>query len=418
MRARFAVYVGIVAALGSNAAAQEAGRQEADFAEDPKADAPLEADTLARVRATCVPGVECAELPALFALLADPARGAEAAVLLGSLEDPRAVGPLASAAAYGPTAAVRDAAAQALRVLTLDPDAAAAVARVAESDPDPAVRAAAERALGGRPMLAGATEAPPEADGEDGTDVGPGIDEGIGTAPAETTTGETDTPTEADAPKDDWPDDPYLTRVVLAPTAFTQTEDRNAWLTIGGVYHEFQISAHPNLGVTVGTMLPIGIFAVAPQVTVSGQVAEHVHVGAYGVLALGGPYVDASDSAVWVAAGGGGVLTFGTPDLFANASLLGFAGAELGDALEPAFVPDLALSARLARKVRLNIEVGSVMSDDLEPGETWYVLYGVRLFGERRFGALGMFVPITEDAADALAVFPLGFPYFSFGMLF
>lgn len=406
MSARFAATVGLLVALGSAASAQEAGSEEAQGVEDTDPAGAREADAIARVRASCLPGVECSELPALFPLLGDPSRGAEAAVLLGSLEDPRAVGPLASAAAYGPTAAVRDAAAQALRVLTLDPSAAAAVTRVAESDPDPAVRGAAERALGGRPMLAGAAEAPPEPS-RAGEEPGPSIDEGI-----------EDAPEDGPAPKDDWPDDPYVTRVVLAPTAFTPPEDRNAWLTIGGVYHEFQIAVHPNIGVTVGTMLPVGVFAVAPQLTVSGQVAEDVHLGAYGVLALGGPYVDASDSVVWVAAGGGGVLTFGTPDLSVNVSLLGFAGAELGDDLEPAFVPDVALSARLARKVRLNIEVGSVMSDDLEPGETWYVLYGVRLFGERRFGDLGMFVPITEDAADALAVLPLGFPYFSFGVLF
>ena len=79
--------------------------------------------------------------------------------------------------------------------------------------------------------------------------------------------------------------------------------------------------------------------------------------------------------------------------------------------------PNAGLTARLTRRVRLNLEVYTFLGDHSYNGELWAVLYGVRVHGDRMYGDISFVIPIFPDADELLQYVPIGIPMLTFGVL-
>lgn len=356
--------------------------QNASPANPPEQPGPQPPDDLVQAR-LCQPQQICPQFGALVRLLNDPTRAEEAAGLLGQIGDIRAIGPLAQVAVYDKEPRVRDRALNSLVQLAQTPTGAATLTRTATSDPDPEIRAVAARALPASP--ARATPPPPER-------------------------------TPAKQQHDVRASDP--TRVLWGQTAIGRQQGEASWSVYDLGYHTFDYGITDHLQFSVGTVIPIGIYALYPQLKLSAEPWTKIHVGLSFGGGTAGTYMDGVvGAAFW---GGGPVFTFGDERFMINvAAPVGGAvpyGSGVHETVGWAVTPNIGVSYRVSRSVRLNLEHYSVVYKEMDV-YIGGVLYGVRIFNDTLFGDVSFFIPIFPGVEDVLKYIPLGFPLLTFGVI-
>lgn len=337
----------------------------------------------------------------LVGVLLTVEQGADAAHKLAATGDPRAVGPLALAAVYGPTPN-RRAVLGALRDLVARPSARPVATRMAQRDADPVIRNVLTRALGGEAALrAGAPAATEQVDPK----IAP---------PAELT-------------------DPDATRVVYGPTAFGRKKGVWNWTIYNIAYWNFDYGVTDYLEVGLQTVPPIGIVAFMPHLKLTTRLGEKA---ALGLRLFGGviyPYIDNDGDWRGAIYGGGPVLSIGSPDLLLNLAVnvngltygetrerdYWFAGSDSETIHESiwAVTPTVGFGWRIAKRVKINAELYIPLTEEspVGNGQLWILLYGVRIFGEHIYGDVNFVIPFWPDMSEVMKYVPIGFPLLTFG---
>jgi len=224
----------------------------------------------------------------------------------------------------------------------------------------------------------------------------------------------------ASSDREAWPDDPEFTRVIFMPTAFLRPVGERTWTMTGVTLHQLHFGVGESIQLGVGALIPVGILAGSIHAKVGGSVSELFHL-AGSIDAFGGTVFVDDDSGTVLAVGLSGIATIGTPEIALNLGVSGYLGDDIEDDGEAARVllPNAGLSARVGRKLRAVVELIAVVTDDgIGFGEVWWVSYALRLFGDDLFGDVGFVVPLFDEAEEALALLPMGFPFFTFGARF
>ena len=368
----------------------------------PPTSAPSDADPVARARAGCRAGVPCPHFAALVRTLLTGlgGLGAPAAGVLGSLGDPRAVAPLALATAYGPTGSVSTAARDGLRELVSRPSARDVAARMGKTNPDPVVRNVIATALGGETAL-------------ERTDV---VVPPRGATPPSRLA------------------DPETTRLVYGPTAHGREKGVWSWTIYNVGYWNFDYGLSDHVEIGMQTVPPVGVLAFMPHMKLTTRLGEKAAIG---VRLFGGvvyPYIQNDDDLRIGVFGGAPVLTIGDSDLLFNISVLvaGMVMAEtktmylsFGTSTTEeteytkgwSAMPNVGLSWRFARRLKLNLELYVPLMDDHPVGNAklWVLLYGLRFFGESIYGDVSFAMPFWPDMGEVMKYVPTGFPLLTFG---
>ena len=373
--------------------------------------------TLARARQVCVSGAACPMLPDLFRLLSSPRAAVGAADVLGGTRDRRAVMPLAQAAAYGSTRALRAAAQQALRRLAATASVKTYMGRAAKLDPDPRTKAALSAAVMG--VGVGATRTPAGAG-----DVGPG---------ARAASPHSANPIAGQRTKYAFPD-PESPRVIYGQTAFLRKKGMWDWtITQLGLW-SFDYGVTDWMSVGVEAAPPIVFFTMFPHIKIGTQLGKNVSVAVRAMGGLAYPYIADIDGHFGII-GGGPILTIGDADMCFNISWPVYAtfvvehdkvrydfttGIYSGpeDEYENGWLtlPHIGFSVRLHKRVKLNLELYSVNAQGFEyNGKFWLLMYGIRIMGERIFGDINFVMPLFEDSDEVLQYMPIGYPLLQFG---
>jgi hypothetical protein len=353
---------------------------------------------VALARAECKAGLPCPQFAALIRVLFTEL-GAPAAGVLGSLGDPRAVAPLALAVAYGPTGSVSAAARDALRELVSRPSARDVAVRMGKTNPDPVVRNVIASALGGLER----------SDVTDPTEMSKRVRK-----PSRLT-------------------DPETTRLVYGPTAHGREKGVWSWTIYNVGYWNFDYGLTDHLEIGMQTVPPIGVLAFMPHMKLTTRLGEKAAIG---VRLFGGvvyPYIQNDDDLRIGVFGGAPVLTIGDPDLLFNISVLvaGMVMAEnesrwygFGPSTEEteytkgwSAMPNVGLSWRFARRLKLNLELYVPLMDDHPVGNAklWVLLYGLRFFGDSIYGDVSFAMPFWPDMGEVMKYVPTGFPLLTFG---
>ena len=331
------------------------------------------------VHKTCTEGGACPFVPGLVPYLYDQNLAWRAAKTLGYSGDARAVSPLMWAAVYSIDSRVQRIAETSLLRLA-DTGAQATLEHVAALDPDPSFRSSAQTIL--RRLEPNATMH-------------------IGTERDEV-----------------WNGDPEIGRVQWTPTAFIRPEGVGNWSVYNLGYHRFNWGVHPNIDAGGGVLLPAGVLGFMPDVKFGFAASDLVNLGGAVQAGFFFPFIDGSDLTI-LTLGGSVIATIGTPDIFLNLAVSGFfIRLPNEDDTLKIVMPHIGFSARMARRLRFNVELLSVFGTELEFGDVWPVLYGFRIFGENMFGDVGFVIPIFDGVGEILEVIPLGFPMLTFGMNF
>ena len=130
-------------------------------------------------------------------------------------------------------------------------------------------------------------------------------------APSEALSAVAEVPVAEEAPSAD------LTpgRAALYESAMMYKAGRGAWTSLDLGLHRFDYGVTDNFQVGVTALLPIGAFAVLPELKVGGEVAENLHLSL--TARAGTALVPGLDQAVGF--GGHLAVTYGTPDLHITA---------------------------------------------------------------------------------------------------
>ena len=373
-------------------------------------------DVLRRARAQCSAFKPCALVPDLLRLLPTSA-GPAAARVLGRVGGRRAVSPLAQAATYGATPALRNGARKALARLARQKRVRPHMRRVARLEPDPGTKAALLAALSGVGKAAAAAD-PDELELSGGVAlVGEEVDDYIGRRTKYKFA------------------DPDSTRVIYQPTAFTRKPGTWNWtITNLGYWHfDYGLNEHIELGLeTVPPVLVLGLF---PSIKLSTTLGDKVAIA---VRVMGGvvyPYVDDMNRENWHMGlyGGGPILTIGDADLALNISFSVY-GVTVGEEDKIwdssgydyttemdrnttwIALPHVGGAWRVHRRIKLHLEINVPIIEEFElNGRFWLVTYGMRIMGQRIYGDINMVLPLFEDADEMLKYMPLGFPMLVFG---
>jgi hypothetical protein len=208
------------------------------------------------------------------------------------------------------------------------------------------------------------------------------------------------------------------TRVIYAPTAIPRgkgvldftAHNIGLWDVEGGLTD--------NSSIGLKFLLPVFIYEVMPYARGSIEVADDTWLGGTVLGGIAG-IMDDADMA-WFA-GGSVQMTVGRDPFMFNVSFLAQAMGAI-DVDDPILfmLPNIGMSARVGRKVKLNLEYHLpivAQEDSLE--YIWGIVgYGVRILGERIYGDISFFCPIFDGAADLYRYLPLGIPMLSFGFQF
>ena len=348
-------------------------------------------DEVAVARQECSSKAPCPHFSRLVGALGSE-QGPEAAEVLGTLGDPRAVGPLVQAAVYGVSEQVLGAARDALRALVRHSAVRDAARLRARTDPDPAVRAAIAEALGGV--------------------AGPARTEGAGASEAR---GES----AARAAGAGKPGSPDATRLIYGPTAYGREKGVWSWTIYNIAYWNFDYGLSDHVEIGMQTLPPIGVVAFLPHMKVSARLGEKAAVG---VRVFGGifyPYIENDDDWFVSVFGGAPVLTLGDSDLLLNLSVLvaGFVVSDSDTNASWSVMPNIGFSWRFARRLKLNAELYAPLMADhpVGNGQLWVLLYGLRIFSGSMYGDVSFALPFWPDMGGMMKYIPVGFPLLTFG---
>jgi len=214
------------------------------------------------------------------------------------------------------------------------------------------------------------------------------------------------------------PKDPEPGRMLYADTALLPPANTFTWrsMNLGGHFFSYTVTENIQLGAT--TMVPAGAMGIAPEIKIAGPVGKNVSMGVGARGGVMGLFFD--DSPVFSVFGGGPMLTVGDSDLHFTVGTVAY-GLGMDDEFSFLIYPYAGGSARVADKVKLNLEFGPVFFGDSEgevsdPGKVWLINYGVRFHGENFFGDVGFMIPACEGWFDTVAKYmPLGIPMLMFG---
>lgn len=205
------------------------------------------------------------------------------------------------------------------------------------------------------------------------------------------------------------------TRVIYAPTAFTQPRGGSSFnaFELGTFAFDYGVSSNLSLGFQ--TALPIGAVVIGPSV----RAALPFEGGALGIqlqALVFAPFVGNSEAVL--VAGGGPVLTLGNQDQYFNLGVLGYVTSSRGRGV---VIPHLGFSTRISSTVRIGAEAylpGAYGSDvrDAGPGKLGIVAWGVRLIGTRFWGDVALVDLICDGCGELYSVLPLGIPFLNFGL--
>ncbi len=371
--------------------------------------------TLARARQACVSGAACPMVPDLIRLLSSSGAAVGAADVLGGTRDRRAVMPLAQAAAYGATSALRAAAQRALGRLAGTASVKTYMGRAAKLDPDPRTKAALTAAV----MGVGRGAAP--------TARVSGLSLRGGVVPSHS-----DNPIAGQRTKYSFPD-PESPRVIYGPTAFMRKKGVWDWtITQLGLWN-FDYGVTDWLSVGVEAAPPIVFFTMFPHIKIGTQLGKSVSIAVRAMGGLAYPYISDIDGHFGII-GGGPILTIGDADMSFNISWPVFATFvvehkkqystpysyeyEKVNEYENGWLtlPNIGFSVRLHRRIKLNFELYSVAAQGFEHnGKFWLLMYGIRIMGQRIFGDINFVMPLFEDSDEVLQYMPIGYPLLQFG---
>lgn len=209
------------------------------------------------------------------------------------------------------------------------------------------------------------------------------------------------------------------TRVIFSTSAFSRPRGTLNWTMYELGLHQLDYQATDNLNIGINALVPVAVVGLMAHAQYNWSISKYFHVGVRAQAAFFTEFVEGEMMAL--AYGGGPVMTIGTPDLFLNVHVPMYGlSAAADDDFETRFAlfPSIGGSWRVARRLRINVEVHKPLSPDFDSDANtsiWAVLYGVRIFGENIYGDISFVLPLSEDAGEYLKYMPMGLPLLTLG---
>jgi hypothetical protein len=229
--------------------------------------------------------------------------------------------------------------------------------------------------------------------------------------------------------------DPGSNRLFYHQTAFTTKKKRVSMNFVDAGSLMMSIGVHDNVDITFNSMLPVMVwgFGIFPKIAFNAH--EHVRIGLipdFGLFIL----LPVPDY-VMMMYGATPVFSFGNEDRCFNLSFhvqgIQWGGAGEEDDGMVVIAPEIGVSIRVAKRVKLNAELMSPLMvhmwghnewfDDFRKldgvntlnGKLWFVMVGLRVFGRKFYGDFGLAWAVFPGWWDFQKFMPIGWPVASFG---
>jgi len=231
-------------------------------------------------------------------------------------------------------------------------------------------------------------------------------------------------------------------RLILSPVARPRPQANLGWGISDILFHQLDARLSERWQLGVQATLPVLWVGVFPQLRYVHPLSPNL---AFGVHLSGGifwPYLEPELLAGlfttrFAAYGGGVYLSYQAGPVLLNAGLPVY-GVRHGEReyrqdYDPVTkkltklsrvyfvdrwfaIPDLGLSWRVSRRVRLNLEVHVPLGDFEDVGKVWLLLYGVRVLGRGVYLDLTFLAPLCPGVSSFYSSLPLGVPMASVGL--
>jgi hypothetical protein len=237
--------------------------------------------------------------------------------------------------------------------------------------------------------------------------------------------------------------DPAAGRLFYHQTAFTTPAKQSTMTFFDGAHLVASIGVSDHFDFTIGTMPPIGVWGLGLFPKIGFNIQEKVRMA---FIPSFGMFVIMPGMWVGLLYGMTPVVSFGSPDFCFNLSLhvLGISAHYLdasGESSEDwvargyfTISPEIGASLRVAKRVKLNLEFmmpnivhywgGGGYQEDFDHldgintlnGKLWFIMAGVRIFGEKVFGEFGVAWAIYPGFWEFQQFMPIGWPFGSIGV--
>ena len=238
--------------------------------------------------------------------------------------------------------------------------------------------------------------------------------------------------------------DPASNRLFYHQTAFTTPRKKVRLTLVDAGNMHLSVGVSDYFDVTINTMPPIFVWGLGLFPKVAFNVHDKVRLGF--IPSFGFFFFMPETDMLWLMYGLTPVMSIGSEDYCFNISLhvMGFSwwASEdsayiVGEGGHNGFVtlvPGIGGSIRLTRNMKLNIELmapqlayawgDNEWNEDLRlldgvntiNGKLWFIMIGLRIFGKRFYGDVGMAWAIFPGWWDFQMFMPMGWPVFSFGV--
>ena len=236
--------------------------------------------------------------------------------------------------------------------------------------------------------------------------------------------------------------DPAAGRVFYHQTAFTTPAKQTTLTFFDGAHLVASIGVNDHFDFTISTMPPFGVWGLGLFPKIGFNLHEKVRMAfipSFGLFTI--------MPALWVGLlyGMTPVVSFGNEDFCFNVSVhvIGISEHyETWDDTGESWVthgyltvsPEIGASLRVAKRVKLNLEFmmpnivhywgGGDTQEDFDRldgintlnGKLWFIMAGVRIFGKKVFGEVGVAWAIYPGFWDFQQFMPIGWPFGSIGI--
>jgi hypothetical protein len=236
--------------------------------------------------------------------------------------------------------------------------------------------------------------------------------------------------------------DPAAGRLFYHQTAFTTPAKQSTLTFFDGAHLVASIGVNDHFDFTISTMPPFGVWGLGLFPKIGFNLHEKVRMAfipSFGLFTI--------MPALWVGLlyGMTPVVSFGNEDFCFNVSVhvIGISEHyETWDDTGGSWVthgyltvsPEIGASLRVSKRVKLNLEFmmpnivhywgGGDRQDDFDQldgintlnGKLWFIMAGVRIFGKKVFGEVGVAWAIYPGFWDFQQFMPIGWPFGSIGI--
>ena len=212
--------------------------------------------------------------------------------------------------------------------------------------------------------------------------------------------------------------DPGRARTIFFPTAYTTEKGKASFATMDLGYWDINYGIGENIEIGLRTGPPVGLFAFMPQL----KIALPFDGGAVAFHGLGGFFLPAVGNRNWTLyiVGGGPTLSLGKNLVFSIGTEV--YGIFITHDSLGLVLPYAGLSLSLGTRVSLGVEFvapGVFDSHHSLFGEIEFLLWGLRIKGERIWGDIGFVDPICKGGCGGFyRIMPLGCPLLNLGVNF